>query len=103
MGLKNLGITFRQLYEDINTATDKETLEYSLNVFFALLKVKINDIETNSEETFADIHKFLFQRTKNNLLDLAERIDNQKMQEAYEIKKLIELKINEEVTLRNYL
>lgn len=103
MGLKNLGITFRQLYEDIHLTTDKGKLEYSLNVFFALLKVKIDDIEINRKETFVDIHKFLFQSTKNNLLNFAERIDYQKVKEAYEIKKLIELKINEEVILRNYL
>ncbi len=101
MGLKNLGITFRELYEDIKQITDKEKLKYSLNVFFALLEIKINDFEITKEETFADIHKFLFQRTKNNLLDLAERTDN--LKEAYEMQKLIELKMNEEVILKNYL
>ena len=101
MGLKNLGITFRELYEDIKQITDKGRLKYSLKVFFALLEMKIDDFEIKNEETFADIHKFLFQRTKNNLMDLAERTDN--LKKAYEMQKLIELKMNEEVILRNYL
>ncbi len=101
LGLKNLGITFRELYEDINQISDKEKLMYSLTVFFALLEKKINDFEISRKETFTDIHKFLFQNTIGNLLDLAERTN--KLREAYEMQKLIELKINEEVILRNYL
>lgn len=101
VGLKNLGITFRELYEDIKQITDKEKLKYSLTVFFALLKMKIDDFEITKEETFADIHTFLFQNTINNLRDLAERSDN--LKEAYTMQKLIEVKINEEVILKNYL
>ncbi|MGX7689485.1 hypothetical protein ACWA1C_20130 [Flectobacillus roseus] len=101
LGLKNLGITFRELYEDINQISDKEKLMYSLIVFFALLEKKINDFEISRNETFTDIHKFLFQNTIGNLLNLAERTN--KLREAYEMQKLIELKINEEAILKNYL
>ncbi|HEV2831579.1 MAG TPA: hypothetical protein VGW31_06330 [Hanamia sp.] len=104
-GLKNLGITFKELYHEIKPISDKENLEYCLDVFFALLKKRIDDIEINKKELFADIYTTLFKwkndNESDNIIDLARSID--KMEEAYEIKKLIELKMDEEAILKNYI
>ena len=104
-GLKNLDISFNELFYEIKTITDKAKLDYCLAVFFALLKKRIDDIEINKKEPFTTIYTMLF-KWKNdkkdyNLIDLAEIVG--KMDEAYEIKKLIEMKLNEEAILKNYI
>jgi hypothetical protein len=102
-GLKNLDITFKELYFEIKTISDKVDLEYCLDVYFALLKKRIDDIETNKKEPFGEIYTTLFKwkNEKYNIIDLAESVD--KVEEAYEIEKLIELKLNEEAILKNYI
>jgi hypothetical protein len=104
-GLKTLGITFKELYSEIKPISDKRSLEYCVDVFFALLKKKIDDTEINKKELFADIYITLFKwkndSERDNIIDLAQSVD--KIEEAYEIEKLIELKIDEEVILRNYI
>lgn len=104
-GLKNLDISFKELFYEIKTITDKVKLDYCLAVFFALLKMRIEDIEINKKEPFTAIYTLLFKWKNNkkdyNLIDLAEIVG--KMDEAYEIKKLIEMKLNEEAILKNYI
>nr|WP_315200309.1 hypothetical protein [uncultured Flavobacterium sp.] len=103
-GLKNLGITFKELYHEIKLVSDTEKIKYCLNVFFALLERRIDDIEINKKERFADIHILLFkwksENKSDNLIDLAEIVA--KSDEAYEIRKLVEMKMNEEAILENY-
>ena len=104
-GLKNLGITFKELYHEIKLVSDTEKIKYCLYVFFALLQTKIDDIEINKNERFADIHTALFKwktdKKIENIFDLAERVGL--THEAYEIQKLVEMKMNEEAILENYI
>ncbi|MGH1519842.1 hypothetical protein [Chryseobacterium sp. JK1] len=102
-GLKNLGITFRELYNEIKKISDKENLEYCLDVFFALLERKFDDIKTDPEESFTEIYKVLFQwkNESDNIIHLAQAVN--KEQEVYHLKKLIEIKMNEEYLLKNYV
>ncbi len=103
-GIKNLGISFKSMYLDIKDNREIENLEYNLEVLFALLEMRMNDFENNKEESYADIHTSLFQweneNKSNNIIDLARSVD--KMEEAHEIKKLLEQKLKEEAILKNY-
>lgn len=102
-GLKNLGITFKELYQEIRSISDERDLKYYLDVFFALLKKRVDDMEINKKECISDIYITLFkwknENESDNIIDLASSVD---MEEVYEIEKLIELKMNEEIILRNY-
>lgn len=103
-GLKNLKITFKELYHEIKTLSG-ENLDYALDVFFALLERKFNDIEAGPEESFAEIYTTLFQwknGDKNgNIIDLAASVN--KTEKACQIKELTEMKMNEEAILKNYI
>ncbi|MFC3159403.1 hypothetical protein SAMN05443633_103319 [Chryseobacterium arachidis] len=102
-GLKNLDITFKELYQEIKTVSDKEELKYYLDVFFALLRIKVNDIAVHKKESFAEIYTTLFKwnQENDNIIDLARKVDL--TDEAYQIKDLIKLKMNEEAILKNYI
>ena len=103
-GMKNAGINFNELYQELKYISDKEQLSYSLDVFFALMERKINDPEINLNESFADIYNLLFNRENtnesSNLTDLA--LKTNKAEEAFQIETLVELKMNEEAILKNY-
>ncbi|KPE51886.1 hypothetical protein [Chryseobacterium indologenes] len=103
-GLKNLGITFKDLYLEIKMISGEENPEYALDVFFALLERKFDDVAPAPEESFADIYTTLFswknENEGSNIIDLAGSVS--KTEKVYEIKKLTEMKMNEEVILRNY-
>lgn len=100
-GLKNLGITFKELYIQVKSFTDKEQLKYSLSVFFALLNTKISDIEINRNELFSDLYTMLFkwqnEAVSNNLMDLARTVD--KLDDLYDIQNRLEMKMKEEAIL----
>ncbi len=102
-GLKNLGITFKELYHEIKAITDKSDIEYGVDVLFALLRRRIDDSEINKEESFASLYTTLFtwknDSESDTIIDLAQRVG--KMEEAYELEKLIELKMQEEAILKN--
>jgi len=104
-GLKNLGITFKDLYHEIKTVSDEENLEYALDVFFALLERKFDDIETDPKESFADIYTTLFpwknENESGNIIDLAGSVN--KVEKVYQMKKLTEMKMDEEALLKNYM
>lgn len=102
-GLKNLGISFNTVYEHMISAPD--SVNESLDVFFALLRKRIDDPDLHHAESFADLYTLLFTDATGNqsetLTGLAERTG--KEEEADELKKLIEIKMNEEVLLRNFV
>ena len=104
-GLKNLGVTFMELYQEIKSISDEGKLKNSLGVLFALLDRSIEDIEINKKESFADIYTALFKwkndRESDNIIDLAERVG--KMEDAYKIEKLLELKMKEEAIFKNFI
>lgn len=102
-GLKNLGITFKELYNEIKSPTMRDNLKYNFEVFIALLRTRIDDIETEQTESFTDLHALLF-KGKNDegdhFFDLAALVE--KAEDAYHLEKLVELKMNEEAILLNF-
>lgn len=103
-GLQNLGITFKDLYNQLKLISDKEQLKYSLSVFFALLNAKIDDIEINKGEPFSDLYTMLFKwkndTLSDNLMDLASTVE--KLDDLYELQGRLEMKMKEEAILKNY-
>lgn len=103
-GMKNAGLTFKEIYSELKQISDKEQLAYSLAVFFALIEKKVMDPEINFRESFADLYNLLFTwesaNESNNLADLA--IQANLPGEADHLEKLIELKMQEESILKNY-
>lgn len=103
--MKNAGINFNELYQELKYISDKEQLSNSMDVFFALMERKINDPEINFDESFTDIYNLLFNRDNANesinLTDLV--LKTNKAEEAFQIETLIELKMNEEAILKNYI
>lgn len=103
-GMKNLGITIRELYHEINQLSDISQLNDFLFGFFRLLQFKIWDYESNDNESFTDIYTQLYSwetlTTSNTIVDLARKVDQES--EAYRIEQLIEMKMNEEILLKNF-
>ena len=102
-GLKNLEISFKTVYEYMISASD--SVNESLDVFFALLRKRINDPDLHHPESFADLYTLLFTITTGSqnsaLTDLAEHAG--KRGEADELENLLLLKVNEEVLLKNFI
>ena len=104
-GMKNAGVTFKEIYSELKQISDKEQLDYSLAVFFALIERKVVDPEINFNESFAELYNLLFTwestNESNNLANLATAFN--KSDEVDQLEKLIELKMNEEAILKNYI
>ena len=104
-GMKNAGINFNELYHEIKQISDKDQLAYSLDVLFALIERRIGDAEINLTESFSDIYSLLFKwenaKESNNLTALAAQVN--KSEEAFQIERIIELKMHEEAILKNYI
>ena len=103
-GMKNLDITFKELYSEIKQLSDKVQLNDSLYGLFSLLECKVQDYESNDKESFTDIYTQLYSwetmTTSNTIVDLARKVDLES--EAYRIEQLIEMKMNEEILLKNF-
>lgn len=100
-GLKNLNIRFKELYKELKSTENLDTLD----VFLALLRKRVEDIEIHQQESFVDIFTTLFGRNSGNetgtFVELASNFDRK--DQAYEIQKLVELRMNEELVLSNYI
>lgn len=98
-GMKNLGISFEELYTIIKQEDNLEQLEHLLAVFFSLLEIRIKDYDKNIE-SFMQLHQILFDYCeKGDLIELARKVD--KHEQAYALEEKIELKMTEELILRN--
>lgn len=103
LGLKNLAISFKELYHEIKSPAMRDNLKYNFEVFIALLTKRIDDIETEQTESFTDLHALLFKGKndeRDHFFDLATLVD--KAEEAYHLEKLVELKMNEDAILLNF-
>ncbi len=99
-GVKNLKISFKTLYLNIKKEKDNNQIEHLLSVFFALLERRIEDYDENIE-CFTKLYHTLFNYCgDNDLIDLARKVNMDK--QAYVLKQMIELKVTEELILRNY-
>lgn len=102
-GLKNLGISFKELYWDIKNEDDQDSLQHLLWVLLGVLERRLRDYDDDALESFADIYELLYawedKNTSNNLVDLADKVDER--EEAYKLERILELKVTEELILRN--
>ncbi len=98
-GMKNLGISFEELYTIIKKEDNIEQLEHLLAVLFSLLQIRVKDYDKNIE-SFMQLYQILFDYCeKDNLIELAMKVD--KDEQAYALREIIELKMTEELLLRN--
>ncbi len=106
-GLKNLGITFRELYQEIRRIENKEQLDYSLKVMLAMIWQRIMDIKDDTAESCSEIFLLMFGwkngNESDNIIDLLRPFGDERKEEAYEYEKLLRQKMTEEAILENYL
>ncbi|MFD2719551.1 hypothetical protein ACFST9_12555 [Hymenobacter monticola] len=106
-GMQNLGLTFRQLYADIRGLADPTKRGFPVRVLLALLALKVgpHSWAEHPAEPFVELYPALFgwetDDSRNNLLDLAAVAGLE--DEADQLEKLMVLRLNEEVLLRNYI
>ncbi len=103
--LNNLQISFQQLYQKVKTL-EKTLQPYGLEMLLAMLAQKVEEpLHLNSSESITDIYTTLFgwksSEESNNLSNLADRLN--KREEADRIENLLELKMREEMMLKNFL
>lgn len=105
IAMKNLNISFLELYEIIQATTDNDTLEYQLRVFKNLLRYRLIDAPhpiqfiKPTQNSFLELYQALYawkdENTSENIVDLARRFD---LSEAfYQMRDLLEGKMREEM------
>lgn len=103
--LKNLKISFAELYAEIKTMNQHSDIEYSLTVLFGLFRMRVIDYQDENLETFKRLFELFYSwenpNLSNNLIDLARTVG--KEEEAYEFEKQFEFKVTEEIILENFL
>lgn len=99
--LQNLSISFQQLFEKVKAIEESDNRDYALNVLLALLEVKINEpLELKTEaESIAVIYTLLFDSEVKNLAALTQK--QTLIENIDRIEKLLELKMREEMLLKN--
>ncbi|MDW7690367.1 hypothetical protein R9C00_23595 [Flammeovirgaceae bacterium SG7u.111] len=96
-GIKNLNISFSELFADIQKLEGKSQKE-GLENLFDLLKIKIDDLFPHAE-SFMELHKDFFSFDgKSSLYSISDKTGL--INTFYETQKLIELKASEELILR---
>jgi hypothetical protein len=103
-GLKNLDITFSELYDEIKQMKETNEITYALQVLFSLFDCRISDYENEHFENFKTLYKTFFSYeshvASNNLIDMA-RLGGMD-REAYEYQEIFKLKITEEIIIENF-
>jgi hypothetical protein len=103
-GMKNLKISFTELYTDIKQIQDKTELKYALNVLFSLFSKRILDYEDEKIDSFKTLYKLFYCREdpndSNNLIDLADKVGEE--EEAYKYRNMFENKMTEEFIIENF-
>lgn len=100
-GIRNLGITIIDLYKEVSSIDDLKKQRTGLTLLLELIRIRIKDYSDRGVESFTDIYNEMYfdNIESKNIIDLAEKfeLDN----EARELERLIELKLNEEQILKN--
>jgi hypothetical protein len=101
--LKNLGITFQEMYTDIKAGKTCEQPGDALKVLFALIGERLTDYKGGHTESFIDLYHLFF-KWKNgyesdNLVDLAGKFNL--ADSAYELEQALIMKITEEAIVNN--
>jgi hypothetical protein len=101
--MKNLNITFSELYTDIKQMPDITKLEYALNVLFSLFSKRLIDYEDENIDSFRTLYKTFYRwedpNNSNNLIDLANKVG--KEDNAYHYEDIFEIKMTEEIIIEN--
>ena len=94
-GMVNLGITFRELYQEIRLMEDSEQKEYALCVFTALLEVLSYQVEYKGNGSFKEIFVTLFKWKNANESDNLEHLVSKSglKDDVHRIMKLLELRM----------
>ena len=100
-GMENLGITFSQLFREIQSFKNEEEQRYGLLVLNSLLEVKISHekVKTDALENYIDLKRDLFTLSEGNysgdLAEFAEKFGEKDT--AYHLEELLRLRLQEEV------
>lgn len=105
IAMRNLKITFLELYQQLKKTTNTELLEYQLNVFRSLLRYALIDAPhpirfiKPSPFSFLNLYQTLYSwkdaNTSNNITDLARKVNLESV--FYELENLLEYKMREEM------
>ncbi|ESU25056.1 hypothetical protein FEDK69T_02460 [Flavobacterium enshiense DK69] len=100
-GLKNLNISFAELYSIIREIQDDKKLGYALWVLFGLFELRVKDYENDNIESFMSLYStFYGQKNRSDFSDLAER--GSRLRDLWEYERLFELKLTEEAIVENF-
>lgn len=121
-GFQHLGITFKKLYQEIKNTQDEKIAKHLTSLLLNFLRLKINvnlktemlPIQNNASESYLSIYKRLYgwenPNKSNNIIDFAKKHDIHKksyepdlQKQAYELERLLEQKVKEEMLLENLL
>ncbi|MEO6683581.1 MAG: hypothetical protein ABIN48_12235 [Ginsengibacter sp.] len=101
--MKNLNISFSELYTDIKQISDLAELKYALYVLFSLFSKRVGDYEDENMDRFKSLYQIFYSwenpNKSNNLIDLAEKVNE--VEEAYKYENLFESKMTEEFIIEN--
>jgi len=99
-GMRNLGITFLEVFKEVQVFDDPEKQEYGLKVLLSLLEVRIESemTEVDSRENYKDLmYSFFTLRDGNYSGDLAEFAKKfGKRDEVYQLENLLRFRLREE-------
>ncbi|KUG09039.1 hypothetical protein [Solirubrum puertoriconensis] len=101
LGMQNLGLTFQELYAEIQRLGSSQEQRYAVGVLLALLRLKAGPYSytDRAPEPFAELYPALFgwesPEHRNNLQDLAATFGRE--DEADELEALMQLRLQQEV------
>lgn len=103
-GMRNLGITFLEVFKEIQAFADLDKQEYGLKVLLSLLEVRLESemTEVDAGESYKDLMYSLFTlRDGNYSGDLAEFAEKfGRREEAYDLESLLRFRLREEAFFR---
>lgn len=99
-GLINQQISLVNLAQLVITQEDERKQKQGLQVMFSMLNIRVNDYTENVIDTFQDIYVKLFEWGSDlRLFNLAEKYEL--TDTFYQLFKLVEIKLNEEMILKS--
>ena len=103
-GMRNLGITFSELFQEIQNFVEVEKQRYGLQLLFSLLEEKIGHgkMEEDPRESFSGLNQEFFKLKGGNysgdLAVFAEKFGE--TEKAYRLEELLRLRLREEAIFK---
>jgi hypothetical protein len=94
-GIKNLNLSFQELYSALKNSKDDAELRYGLTVLLSLLEERLRDYDDEAVDNFRMLYEQFFGKDTDNLTDLAERIG--RTADVSPVQTLLKLKMTEEM------